>query len=50
LSPKEEMDDHKMYYDPRDFWPLLVKAGFKPSKINIFTHKFGLNTIAICRV
>ena len=24
LSPAEEMDDHKSYYDPRDLWPLLV--------------------------
>lgn len=28
LSPAEEMDDHKMYYDTRDLWPLLVSAGF----------------------
>ena len=31
LSPPEEMDDHKSYYDPRDLWPLLVEAGFLPS-------------------
>ena len=43
LSPKEEMDDHKMYYDKKDLWPLLVKAGFKPSKIRMEYHKFGLN-------
>ena len=49
LSPAAEMDDHKMYYDPRDLWPLLVKAGFKPSQLKIFTHKFGLNTFAVCR-
>lgn len=49
LSPKAEMDDHKMYYDPRDLWPLLVAAGFKPSKVIVFKHKFGLNTFAICR-
>ena len=42
-SPKYEMDDHKMYYDKKDLWPLLVKAGFKPSNINIEYHKFGLN-------
>ena len=23
-----EMNDHKMYYDERDLWPLLAKAGF----------------------
>jgi SAM-dependent methyltransferase len=49
LSPKDEMDDHKMYYDVRDFWPLLVRAGFLPSNIRCFRHKFGLNTFAVCR-
>ncbi len=49
LSPAEEMDDHKAYYDPRDLWPLLVEAGFKPRNIECFTHKFGLNTFAVCR-
>jgi SAM-dependent methyltransferase len=49
LSPASEMDDHKMYYDVRDLWPLLVAAGFRPSHIRCFTHKFGLNTFAVCR-
>jgi SAM-dependent methyltransferase len=49
-SPVEEMDDHKMYYDPRDLWPLLVKAGFRPRNIRCFRHKFRLNTFAVCRV
>ena len=49
LSPKEEMDDHKTYYDVKDFWPLLVRAGFLPSRIHCFSHKFGLNTFAVCR-
>ena len=46
LSPKEEMDDHKMYYDKRDLWPTLVKSGFLPSDINMRYHKFGLNLFA----
>lgn len=50
LSPAEEMDDHKAYYDPRDLWPMLVEAGFKPSRITCFRHKFGLNTFAVCRL
>jgi SAM-dependent methyltransferase len=50
LSPAEEMDDHKMYYDVPDLWPLLVRAGFAPSAIRCFSHKFGLNTFAVCRV
>jgi len=49
LSPKFEMDDHKMYYDPRDLWPLLVRAGFVPSSISIRRHKLGANTIASAR-
>ena len=49
LSPKFEMDDHKMYYAPRDLWPLLVKAGFVPSSIKIRRHKLASNTIAIAK-
>jgi SAM-dependent methyltransferase len=50
FSPAEEMDDHKAYYDPRDLWPLLVRAGFLPHSIRCRRHKFGLNTFAACRV
>lgn len=49
LSPASEMNDHKMYYDPRDLWPLLVQAGFRPGHLRCFKHKFGLNTFAVCR-
>lgn len=48
FSPASEMDDHKMYYDVRDLWPLLVQAGFRPRHIDCFPHKFGLNTFAAC--
>jgi SAM-dependent methyltransferase len=48
-SPAIEMDDHKRYYDPRDLWPMLVRAGFRPSEISCRRHKFGLNTFAVCR-
>ncbi len=44
----QEMDDHRAYYDVRDLWPMLVAAGFKPSAIRCFSHKFGLNTFAVC--
>ena len=47
LSPKVEMDDHKMYYDKRDLWPLLVRSGFRPSLIRLSYHKFGLNLFAV---
>jgi SAM-dependent methyltransferase len=49
VSPAEEMDDHKAYYDPRDLWPMLIRAGFRPSLIRCHRHKFGLNTFAVCR-
>jgi SAM-dependent methyltransferase len=49
LSPAAEMDDHRTYYDVRDLWPHLVAAGFRPSRIKCFGHKFGLNTFAFCR-
>jgi SAM-dependent methyltransferase len=49
LSPKTEMDDHKMYYDKRDLWPLLVRAGFKPSRIVLRYHKFQLNLFAVAQ-
>jgi SAM-dependent methyltransferase len=50
LSPSDEVDDHKAYYDPRDLWPLLVRGGFAPHEIKCYRHKFGLNTFAVCRV
>jgi SAM-dependent methyltransferase len=45
-SPALEMDDHKAYYDGRDLWPLLVRAGFAPSAVRMRRHKFGLNLFA----
>jgi 2-polyprenyl-3-methyl-5-hydroxy-6-metoxy-1,4-benzoquinol methylase len=45
---EEEMNDHKRYFDPRDLWPMLVKAGFKPSAIRCGRHKFGFATFAVC--
>jgi len=49
FSPADEMNDHKNYYDVGDLWPLLVRGGFRPSDIRCFTHKFGLNTFAVCK-
>jgi len=48
LSPTDEVLDHKAYYDVKDFRPMLIQAGFFPSNIRCFSHKFGLNTFAIC--
>lgn len=44
-----EMNDHKMYYDKRDLWSMLVKAGFLPEYIRLTYYKFGLNLLGICR-
>ena len=49
LSPKVEVDDHKMYYGKRDLWPILVRSGFEPSQIRLRYHKFGLNLFATAR-
>jgi SAM-dependent methyltransferase len=50
LTPKEEMDDHKRYYDPRDLWPMLVAAGFLPHQVRCRRYKLWLNTFATCRL
>jgi len=47
LSPLDEIDDHKTCHGVKDLWPLLVRA-FLPSRIRCFSHKFGLNTFAVC--
>ena len=46
--PPAEIDDHKRYYDPHDLWPMLVEAGFLPSRIKCRRYKLGVNTMAIC--
>jgi SAM-dependent methyltransferase len=45
----DEMNDHKMYYDPRDLWPLLIKAGFRPQDVRCKKHWLRVNTLALCR-
>src|SRR5260370_1018371 len=49
LSPALEMDDHKMYYNKPDLWPMLVRSGFKPSGLRLRYHKFGLNLFAVAQ-
>lgn len=49
LSPAIEMDDHKMYYNKPDLWPMLVRAGFKPSRLRLRYHKFSLNLFAVAQ-
>ena len=50
LSAAEEIDDHKHYFDKRDLWPMLVRAGFKPSRIRLRYHKLRLNLVATARL
>jgi ubiquinone/menaquinone biosynthesis C-methylase UbiE len=33
---QRQADTHKMYFSVSDIWPILVKAGFIPSKINLW--------------
>jgi SAM-dependent methyltransferase len=49
LSPACEIDDHRMYFDKRDIWPALVRAGFKPSRLKLTYYKFGLNLFGVCQ-
>ncbi len=49
LSSAEEIDDHKRYFDKRDLWPMLVRAGFRPSRIHLRYHKLRLNLFATAR-
>jgi len=49
LSPINEMNDHKMYYNKKDIWPLFIKGGFKPKNIKIKYHKLFLNTICYAK-
>ena len=49
MSTAESIDDHKTYYWKHQLWPLLVRAGFKPSKIKMRYHKLGLNLFAVAR-
>jgi len=46
LSPKCEMDDHKMYYSKRDLWPLLIKVGFKPSCTRMSYTNFRMTLLS----
>lgn len=46
-SPACEMDDHKMYYSKRDLWPLLVRAGFKPSGIRLKYQFLGMTLFSV---
>jgi len=42
-----EMNDHKMYYDQKDLWPLLAKSGFEPKNIHLRYIKFYCSLHAV---
>jgi SAM-dependent methyltransferase len=48
-APADEMNDHRMYYDVRDLWPLAIQAGFQPQHITCRRVKGGLNTRLVVR-
>jgi SAM-dependent methyltransferase len=44
-----EMDDHKLYYDERTLWPMLVRAGFVPRHIHMRRVKLFCSLYAIAK-
>jgi SAM-dependent methyltransferase len=42
-----EMNDHKMYYDEKSLWPMLVRAGFVPEHIKLSRFKFWCSLHAL---
>jgi len=48
-STPESIDDHKTYYGKRDLWPLLVRAGFRPSRIQLKYRFLGMTLFGVVR-
>lgn len=46
---KQEIKDHKKYYNTKELKELLAKSGFKSKNINIHTFSFGFNTFALAK-
>lgn len=46
VQAKKEIEDHKMYYDEKTLWPILVRSGFSPSKITLKRIKFFFSLYA----
>ncbi len=49
LSPADEMEDHRRYYNKRELWLEIRAAGFQPSKLKVRRHKLGCAIFAIAR-
>ena len=50
LACREEVDDHKTYYNKRDLWPCLVRAGWRPLDIRLRYYKFGMCLFGEARI
>jgi ubiquinone/menaquinone biosynthesis C-methylase UbiE len=48
-STASSIDDHKMYYSKRELWPLLVRAGFRPSNLKLNYQFLGMTLFATAR-
>ena len=49
LISRQEIEDHKKYYNKEELKDLLKSAGFKENNITIKPFGFGLNTLAIAK-
>ena len=45
----DSIDDHRMYYDTRDLWPALVRAGFKPKDLRLRYGTAGCTLLAVAK-
>jgi ubiquinone/menaquinone biosynthesis C-methylase UbiE len=45
-STASSIDDHKMYYNKRELWPLLVRAGFRPRSVKLNYQFLGMTLFA----
>lgn len=43
---KDSLDEHKMYYNKKDLWKLIIDAGFRSSQIHLKYKKCGLSVTA----
>jgi ubiquinone/menaquinone biosynthesis C-methylase UbiE len=41
-STASSIEDHKMYYSKRELWPMVIKAGFAPSKVRMSYRFLGM--------
>lgn len=49
IISKQEIKDHKRYYNEKELRNLLITSGFKSNKVEIKYFTFGLNTFATAK-